>query len=325
MFIDSVKISIKAGSGGSGCRSFYKDLYSRYKRADGGDGGKGGDIIIRANKNLSTLYDFKYRQHFVADSGGHGSSNLKKGRDAQDKAILVPCGTLVTDATTGSRLRELLLDAQEFIAAEGGRGGKGSAHAKEEEDLQPEAGEEKDVCLDLKLIADVGLVGFPNSGKSTLISKISKAHPKIASYPFTTKEPALGMVTLDEEPSFCIADIPGLIKDSHIGKGLGDRFLRHIERTKVLVQLIDMAALDGRNPIDDYYTIDNEIKFYSLEVFKKPRILVANKMDLPQAKENIENFKKVVKKKIIPISALESEGLKELLHAIKKKVRTRSS
>ena len=325
MFIDSVKINIKAGSGGSGCNSFYKDLYCRYKRADGGDGGKGGDIIIRANKHLFTLYDFKYRQHFVADSGGHGSSNRKKGRAAQDKAILVPCGTLVTDAVTGSRLRELLLDAQEFIAAKGGRGGKGSVHAKEDEDLQPEAGEEKDVCLDLKLIADVGLVGFPNSGKSTLISKISKAHPKIASYPFTTKEPALGMVTLDEEPSFCIADIPGLIKDSHIGKGLGDRFLRHIERTKVLVQLIDMAAIDGRNPIDDYYTIDNEIKFYSLEVFKKPRILVANKMDLPQAKENIENFKKVVKKKIIPISALESEGLKELLHAIKKKVLTRSS
>ena len=210
------------------------------------------------------------------------------------------------------------------VLSQGGSGGKGSVHAKEDEDLQALPGEEKELLLDLKLIADIGLVGFPNSGKSTLISKVSRAHPKIASYPFTTKEPVLGVVSFDEDTSFSIADIPGLIKDSHLGRGLGDRFLRHVERTKVLVHLIDMAGLDARDPIDDYRTINDELKFYSGEVFKKPRILVANKMDLPQAKENLENFQKTVKKKIIPISAKESQGLKELLHAIKKKLYTHS-
>jgi len=324
MFIDSAKINVKAGSGGGGCRSFYKDKYSRYKKADGGDGGKGGDIIIRAENDFLTLYDFTYRRHFTAQAGAHGSSNRKKGEDAEDKIILVPCGTIVTDAQTGCRLRELLEDGNQFIAAQGGSGGKGSVHAKEDEDLQALPGEEKELLLDLKLIADIGLVGFPNSGKSTLISKVSRAHPKIASYPFTTKEPVLGVVSFDEDTSFSIADIPGLIKDSHLGRGLGDRFLRHVERTKVLVHLIDMAGLDARDPIDDYRTINDELKFYSGEVFKKPRILVANKMDLPQAKENLENFQKTVKKKIIPISAKESQGLKELLHAIKKKLYTHS-
>lgn len=325
MFIDNVKIAVKAGSGGSGCRSFYKDLYARYKRADGGDGGRGGNIVIRADRNFFTLYDFKYRQHFVASSGAHGSSNRKKGQDAKDTVILVPCGTIVIDGRTNLRLRELLKHGDEVVAALAGSGGKGSVHAKEEDDLQGVPGEAKELILDLKLIADVGLVGFPNSGKSTLISKVSGAHPKIASYPFTTKDPVLGIVNVDEDLFFSIADIPGLIKDSHLGKGLGDRFLRHVERTKILVQLIDMAGVDGRDPLEDYYTINDELKFYGREIGKKPRILVANKMDLSPAQENLERFKREVGKKITPISAQEAQGLKGLLDAIKKKLFTHSS
>lgn len=321
MFVDKVKIYVKAGRGGGGCNSKYKDKYSRYPKADGGDGGKGADIVIRADKFMFTLYDFKYRQHFVADNGGNGSSNRKRGRDAADKVIIVPCGTIVTDSLTGCRLRELLDDRQEFIAAKGGQGGKGSAHAKEETDFPGQPAEEKELILDLKLIADVGLVGFPNSGKSTLISRISHAHPVIASYPFTTKDPVLGIVNAGEN-NFSVADIPGLIKDSHLGRGLGDRFLRHIERTGVIVHMIDMAGIDGRKPWEDYRVINDELKFYSHEVYAKPRILVANKMDMPQAQKNLEDFRKRVKERAIPISALEAKGLKALISAIRKKLIT---
>lgn len=319
-FVDNARITIKAGNGGGGCNSLYRDKYTRYPRRDGGDGGRGADVVIRANKNLLTLYDFKYRQHFNAPHGGNGSSNRKKGQDAISLVITVPCGTLITDARTNCRLRELVGDGEEFVAACGGAGGKGSVHAKCDEDFPGLAGEERIITLDLKLIADVGLVGFPNSGKSTLISKISNAHPEIANYPFTTKKPVLGTVVLGENAFFSVADIPGLIKDSHLGKGLGDRFLRHIERTKVIVHMIDMAGTDGRSPLDDYTVINDELKFYSHEVFKKPRVLVANKMDVPQAKKNLADFKKKVRKKIIPISALESQGLKVLLNAIQKEL-----
>ncbi len=325
MFVDNVRVRVKAGNGGGGCYSFYRDKYMRHPIPDGGDGGKGGDIIVRSSHNLFTLYDFKYKQHIIAASGAHGSSNKKRGRNAEDTVILVPKGTMVIDALTGCRLRELLGDGEGFIAANGGLGGKGSAHAREEEELKGKPGEEKELILDLKLIADVGLAGFPNSGKSTLISRISNAHPKIANYPFTTKEPVLGIVEDDEQEGFSIADIPGLIKDSHMGRGLGDKFLRHIERTKVIVQMIDMAGVDGRDPLEDYRVINDELKFYSRDVFNKPRVLAANKMDLPAAKDNLLRFKKEVRKKIIPISARESEGLEELLDAIKKKLFPRSS
>lgn len=324
MFIDNARIFVKAGSGGKGASSFYKDRYWRHKKPDGGDGGRGGNVIIRADKNFYTLYDFKYRQHFVAENGRQGMSNRKKGRAGQDKIIAVPPGTQTIDSRINCRLRELLEDGQEFIAARGGEGGKGSVHAKLDEELQGAPGEEKELTLDLRLIADVGLVGFPNSGKSTLISKISKAHPKIAGYPFTTKEPALGIVSM-EGAAFSVADIPGLIKDSHSGKGLGNIFLRQIERTKVLVHLIDMAGVDGRIPLEDYRVIKEELRAYSQEIFKKPILLVANKMDLPQAKENLAGFKQKVKERIIPISALESQGLDRLLNAIQKKLISHSS
>lgn len=319
MFVDNVRIAVKAGSGGNGCKSFYRDKFDRYPKADGGDGGRGGSIVIRADRNLFTLYDFKYRKHFYADNGANGGPNRRKGRDAADKAILVPQGTTVIDSATDAQLRELLEDGQTLIAAKGGEPGKGSAHANQEEDCQGRQGEQKELILDLRIIADVGLVGFPNSGKSTLISQISNAHPKIAGYPFTTQAPVLGIVNAGEK-SFSVADIPGLIKDSHKGRGLGDRFLRHIERTKVLLHLIDMAGVDGRSPLDDYAVINDELKAYSSSVYKKPRILAANKMDLPEAQNNLEHFKKAVKRRIIPISALSSNGLKELLNAVKKEL-----
>lgn len=324
MLIDKAKIFVKAGSGGNGCNSFYRDKYMRYPIPDGGDGGKGGDIIFRADKNLLTLLDFKYRQHFTALSGGHASSNKKKGKDAKDLIVLLPQGTTVTDSKTKCKLKDLLEDGETLRVARGGEGGKGNTHTKDELELKGKPGEEKELILDLKLIASVGLVGFPNSGKSTLISKLTCAKPKIASYPFTTKEPVLGMVKL-KDYSFSIADIPGLIKDSHLGKGLGIQFLRHIERTEILVHLIDMAGVDGRNPIDDYHTINQELKFHSEDIFNKPRVLVANKMDLPQAKDNLKVFKSQIKQKIIPISALDSKGLGELLDAIESKLKAHSS
>lgn len=305
--------------------SFHKEKYWRRPKADGGDGGKGADVIIRADKNIWTLYDFKFRQHFFAASGGHGSSNRKKGRDAEDIIIRVPVGTLVSSLRTDCKLRELLSDGQEVVVANGGAGGKGSSHLKDRSaDPSGKPGEEDELLLDLKLIADVGIVGFPNSGKSTLISSVSNARPKIASYPFTTKAPVLGVVEF-KNYSFYAADIPGLIKDSHKGRGLGYQFLRHAERTKALIHLIDMAATDGRDPVNDYYAINNELKLYKEEFLKKPVIVAANKMDLPQAKDNLCRFKELVHIKVIPVSAKEKTGLKELLDVTTKKIFAHSS
>lgn len=317
MFIDSAKIYVKAGSGGKGCQSFYRDKYTRYPIPNGGDGGRGADIIIMADRNLHTLLDFQYNRHFRGQAGGHASSNNKKGKDAEALIIKVPCGTVIKDAGINCILRSLEKDKEEVIVAVGGKGGRGNWHKQEPIDSLP--GEEKELTLDLKLIADAGVVGFPNAGKSTLISHISNAHPKIAAYPFTTTFPVLGVVG-DKDESFIIADIPGLIEGSSLGKGLGDKFLRHVERTKVLVHLIDIAASEGRDPVSDYEKINQEIKNYSKEVYKKPQILAANKMDLDSAKENLKKFKKIVKKKIYPISALNRTGLEELIEAIREKL-----
>jgi GTP-binding protein len=318
MFIDNVKIQVRGGCGGKGCLSLHRDRYNRRGIPDGGDGGRGADIVIRANRNLRTLLDFTYNRHFYGGHGGHGSSNDKRGKDAPALIIQVPVGTTIKDVKANCILRDLDKDGQELIVAYGGKGGLGSRKTKGEV-AQPEPGEEKELLLDLKLIADVGVVGFPNAGKSTLISGISHAHPKIAAYPFTTKSPVLGVVSYSDE-SFVVADIPGLIKGSSEGKGLGDRFLRHIERNKLLIHLIDMAGCDGRDPIEDYKAINKELKNYSLDVYKKPQILVANKMDLEPTRDNLARFKKAVKKKIYPISALKKEGLEELIEAIRKKL-----
>lgn len=317
MFIDTAKIYVKAGNGGKGCNSFYRDKYTRKGIPDGGNGGKGSGIVIRADRNLHTLLDFRYNRHFFGSKGGNGSGKRKKGKDAPAVIIRVPCGTVVKEAKTGCVLRDLSQDKEEVIAVYGGSGGSGNQNGKTQTPGSP--GEEKELVLDLKLIADVGLVGFPNTGKSTLISHISNAHPKIAAYPFTTKSPVLGVVTLMDD-SFVIADIPGLIEGSSFGRGLGDEFLRHIERTKILVHLIDMSGSEGRDPLQDYRVIIKELKGYSNEVYKKPQIIAANKMDLGQAALNLKRFKGAVSKKVYPISALKKQGLEELIEAIRKRL-----
>lgn len=318
MFIDNARIYVKSGSGGRGCDSFYTDKYTRGKKMpDGGNGGRGADIIIRAESGIRTLLDLQYNRHFTGSNGAHGSSKNKKGKDAPQVIIKVPCGTVIKDAHTGCILRDLSHDQEEVIAAAGGRGGMGNRHHRQAS--VGEAGEEKELLLDLKLIADVGVVGFPNVGKSTLISAVSNARPKIAAYPFTTRAPFLGVLQRGDK-SFVIADIPGLIEGSAEGRGLGQRFLRHIERTRVLLHVIDMAGFEGRDPVEDYKIINSELKKYNNEVSRKRQVLAANKMDLEGAGENLKRFKVAVKRKIYPISALKKEGLEELIEGIAKKL-----
>lgn len=273
----------------------------------------GADIIVRADRNLYTLLDFKYNRHFFGSGGGHGSGKNKKGKDAPDVVIKVPLGTALKDLKTGCVLRDLNEDGEEVVAACGGKGGLGNKHGRLVTDGEP--GEAKELLLDLRLIADVGVVGFPNAGKSTLVSNISNAHPKVAGYPFTTKSPVLGVVR-QEAKTFVVADIPGLIEGSSCGRGLGDKFLRHIERTRIILHLIDMSGQEARDPEEDFKIINNELKNYSPELLKKQQVIVANKMDLPGAKANLERFKKTIKKKIYPVSCLKKEGLKELIDGL---------
>lgn len=324
MFIDVCKIYVKAGDGGKGCRSFYRDKPNRRGSPDGGPGGDGGAVIIEADPNIHTLLDFQYRQHHKAESGGHGSSNHKKGRRGQDLRIKVPPGTLVKDAGTGMILRDLVRPGDSVTIARGGAGGRGNSRGRDAEDGAP--GEEKRLALELKLIADAGIIGYPNVGKSTLISKISSARPKIANYPFTTKEPVLGVVRIDENRIMVVADIPGLIEGAHAGKGLGHEFLRHVERTKVLMHVVDISASEGRIPHSDYLNLNKELKLYSKELAKKPQVIALNKMDCARSKENLEEFRGRLKgEKAYPISAVTGEGIKQLLEAVYKKVHNTKS
>jgi GTPase len=316
-FADSAKIFIKAGRGGNGCRSFYRDKYYRHPQPDGGDGGKGADIILVADADTFTLLDFKFHQHFKAESGGHGSSKNQKGRNGSDLLVKAPVGTTVKDNATGFLLRDLKEAGQRVIVAQGGAGGRGNNRGREVR--LPEAGEEKELFLELKLFADVGLIGLPNAGKSSLLTKVSHARPKIASYPFTTKEPILGVVQVGEF-SFVMSDLPGLIQGAHEGRGLGDQFLKHVERTKILVHLVDMAAIEGRDPAEDLLAINKELELYDPAVIQKPQFIAANKMDLPEAKKHLAAFKKKIRKRIYPISALTGEGTDTLLKAIRQKL-----
>jgi GTP-binding protein len=317
VFIDGAKINVRAGSGGRGCQSLYRDKYQRQGIPDGGGGGKGADIIIRADRNLLTLLDFQYHRHFFGANGGHGSGNRKKGKGAEDVVIRVPPGTVVQDFATGSFLRDLDDDGDQVIVARGGQGGIGNGYHHEATPGEP--GEEKTILLNLKLLADVGVVGFPNAGKSTLICAISNAHPKVAAYPFTTTGPILGVVQ-GKHKKFVVADIPGLIPGAAEGRGLGVKFLKHIERTRILIHLIDMPGFDGRDPLEDYKNINLELKKYGKSVSRKPQIICANKMDLPGAEKNLKRFKSAVRRKIYAISALKKENLEELLDAIEKKI-----
>jgi GTP-binding protein len=324
-FVDEVEIFVKAGKGGDGCVAFRREKFVPKGGPWGGDGGKGGDVILRAVRNKKTLIDFYFKKHFFAENGGNGSSNNKKGKDGEDLILEVPCGTIVKEIKNGEEkvIADLVNEGDNVIVAKGGKGGLGNTHFKSPTNQAPriatkgEKGEEKIIKLELKLIADVGIIGYPNSGKSTLLSKISKARPKIADYPFTTIEPNLGVVDLGDFRSFVVADIPGLIEGASKGKGLGIKFLKHIERTKILVHLIDMSENDI---INRYESLRNELKNYSSKLIEKKEIVVGNKIDLEESKKNLEKAKEYFKD-ILFISALKGDGIKDLLERIWKELK----
>ncbi|MCK5306167.1 MAG: Obg family GTPase CgtA [Candidatus Omnitrophica bacterium] len=313
MFVDEAGVFIQAGSGGRGCKSFHHSRDVKKRRPDGGDGGRGGHIIIKADSGVHSLREFRYKRSIRAAVGGSGGSNNKAGRSGQDCVILVPPGTLIQDAENKLILKDLVKDGQEVVMARGGRGGRGNSKMPVPE--EGKAGESFHLLLELKLIAEVGLVGYPNAGKSSLISCISKAKPKIAPYPFTTKAPVLGIVEYNDR-LFKVADIPGLIEGAHQGTGLGDKFLRHIERTVILVFLIDMAGVDGRNPWDDFVSLREELGLYKPKLLKKPYLIAANKMDLAQSRKNLEVFSKKTKEIAVPISCKTGNNLDNLVENI---------
>ena len=314
MFVDEAVIHCVAGQGGKGCNSLDRSRPGHY-RATGGDGGDGGSIILEARPNIQTLLDFQMNRHFAADHGSHGSSSNMTGATAPDRVVGVPPGTEVFDSGTGELLKDLAEIGMRVTVCQGGHGGKGND--KKNEATLGDTGEEKDIHLKLKLIADVGLIGFPNAGKSTIISRISNARSKVAAYPFTTKNPILGVVKFDDERTKVLADIPGIIEGAHEGRGMGIDFLKHVERTKSLLHVIDFAAVDGRDPLSDYKAMNKELAAYSKKLAEKPQVIVANKMDLPEAQENLKIFRKKVRKKTIPISAATGEGMKALLNQLR--------
>jgi len=328
MFVDQVKIYVKGGDGGNGMVAFRREKYVPNGGPAGGDGGKGASVVFEVNEGLRTLMDFRYKRHFKADRGEHGMSKGQHGRGSKDMIVKVPPGTVVMDAETKEVIADLVEHGQQSVIAKGGRGGRGNARFATPSNPAPEIaengepGQERDVILELKLLADVGLVGFPSVGKSTLLSVVSSAKPKIAEYHFTTIVPNLGMVETEDGRSFVMADLPGLIEGASEGVGLGHQFLRHIERTRVIVHVIDMAATEGRDPFEDYLTINRELKEYNLRLTERPQIIVANKMDMPDAEENLEKFKEQLGEDypIFPISALSRKGLRELLFAVADKL-----
>jgi GTP-binding protein len=319
MFVDHAKIYVKAGNGGDGCESFYFKRGMRHRRRDGGDGGNGGSIILRADENIHTLLDFRYRQHFKAEAGKRGGSNLKAGADALSRVILVPPGTIIRDIETGFLLRDLNIVSDQVTVADGGKGGLGNCKGKVAAPGHP--GQERNITLELKLIADVGLIGYPNAGKSSFLNTVSSAQSKVAHFPFTTLSPSLGVVKHPHhDERFVVADIPGLIKDAHKGKGLGIEFLRHIERTKILLFVVDMAGVDGRDPGEDYHNLLQEIGLYDRALLKRQQLLIANKMDLPQAQQNLELFRKQIHKKIYCVSCIERIGIDAVIAVLFKKL-----
>ncbi|MDP2600027.1 MAG: GTPase ObgE [Deltaproteobacteria bacterium] len=317
-FIDEAIIHVKAGDGGNGCISFRREKYVPRGGPDGGDGGHGGHCIVRARTGLTTLMDVRYRKEFKADSGTNGMGKKMFGRRGEDAVIVVPVGTLIKDAASGKVLADMTKPDEEFIVAKGGRGGKGNARFATSTNQAPrkaeegKPGEEKTIKLELKLLADVGLIGFPNAGKSTLISAISNARPKIADYPFTTKVPHLGVVELGDERSFVVADIPGLIEGAHQGAGMGIQFLKHIERTKVLLHLIDIHGPLHEDPLKAYKTLRAELKAFSPDLLHKPEIIVLTKMDISEVKGKAAK----IGKEVFTVSAAKREGLKPLLEKV---------
>jgi GTP-binding protein len=329
MFVDEVDIHVIAGSGGNGCLSFRREKYVPRGGPDGGDGGSGGSVFVVATPTKNTLIDFRYHPEFKARRGQHGQGSNRTGQSADDLEIPVPPGTLVYEKDPASEAIRLLDDlaeaGQRVLVAKGGRGGRGNARFVSSTNRAPrrtepgEDGEERLLRLQLKLLADVGLIGFPNAGKSTLISRISAARPKIADYPFTTLVPNLGVVSLSDDRGFVVADVPGLIKGAHEGHGLGHQFLRHIERTKVLVHLVDVSGASGRDPVDDYDTIVDELARFSAKVAAKPQIVAANKIDAASDAAEIKKLERHVRRRKLPfcrISGVTGEGVDALLEAV---------
>jgi GTP-binding protein len=322
-FTDEAMIAVQSGRGGRGCVSFRREKFIPRGGPDGGNGGKGGDIILKTTSGKRTLYQFRYQNHFKAENGANGQSKQKTGKNGRNLIIELPPGTLVFDADTGRLIKDLVNTGETFVLLKGGRGGQGNTKFKTSTHRAPrfaqpgEPGENKTLKLELKLLADVGIIGLPNAGKSTLIAAISSARPKIGNYPFTTLTPSLGVVQSDRAEPFVVADIPGLIKGAHQGTGLGTKFLRHIERTRILVHLIDVSSIDPDNPLSGYDTINQELAMYDEKLAQKPQIVVLNKLDLPGTRQSAEFFQSAVKgKKITLISALTGQGLSELTSQI---------
>jgi GTP-binding protein len=318
-FIDEAIITVQSGDGGKGCVSFRREKFIPRGGPDGGDGGKGGDVVFITTTRKRTLYQFRFQKHFKAKNGAHGQGKQKTGKTGHDLVIELPPGTLVTDAETGHIINDLIKPGERLVLATGGRGGQGNTRFKTSTNRSPrfaqpgEPGEIKKVKLELKLLADVGIIGLPNAGKSTLITTVSSARPKIGNYPFTTLTPSLGVVETDRGEPFVVADIPGLVKDAHKGTGLGTRFLRHIERTRILVHLVDVSAIDSNDPLHGYNTINKELAMYNHKLAEKPQIVVLNKMDLPDAQKGAKMFQSVAKdKKVTLISALTGKGVDDL-------------
>ncbi len=325
MFIDRTKIRVQGGHGGNGVTAFRREKFVPRGGPSGGDGGRGGDVWVVADESLNTLLHLRYNPEHIADRGRHGEGSNRSGREGEDKVVRVPVGTQVYEAETGVLLYDFTEDGDRWLAARGGRGGFGNSHFATSTNRAPRyhqegsPGEEHEFQLELKLLADVGLVGFPNAGKSTLISTISAAKPKIADYPFTTLEPHLGVVDLGEYRTFVVADIPGLIEGAHKGAGLGDQFLRHIERTKLLLHLVDVSSFSGRDAISDYETINRELKAYNEDLAARPQIIVATKIDALDEPERLESLRARAAeddRAFYAISSVTREGVRELLNAV---------
>lgn len=329
MFIDRAKIRVKAGDGGNGVTAFRREKFVPRGGPSGGDGGRGGDVWLESDESLNTLLHLRYNPEHVAERGRHGEGSNRHGKDGADVIVKVPVGTQVFDAATGDLLHDFTDSGQRFLAAKGGKGGWGNAHFATSTRQAPRfhysgrPGEERELQLELKLIADVGLVGFPNAGKSTLISVISAAKPKIADYPFTTLEPHLGVVDLGDFRTFVVADIPGLIEGASEGAGLGDRFLRHVERTKLLLHLVDVSSLSGRDPVEDYEVINRELAAYNAELAERPQIVVATKIDALDEPERLDRLKKRAGSDglaFLAISSVTNQGVKELTDMIARRL-----
>ena len=322
MFVDEVEIKVKAGNGGDGCTAFRREKYIPDGGPFGGNGGRGANIIFKTDMGLKTLLDLRYNKLIKGPKGVNGQGKNKNGKNAEDVIIKVPLGTTVKDIDTGLIIADLTKENDEVIVAKGGRGGRGNTAFATASNPAPnfsengEPGEEKNLKIELRLLADVGFVGLPSVGKSTILSKISRSKPKIAAYHFTTLNPNLGVVKTRDGRTFVAADLPGLIKGASLGEGLGDKFLKHIERTRVIAHIIDMSGYEGRDPLEDYETINKELKDFNEKLIEKPQIIVANKMDLEGSKENLKRFKEKYKKEVYEISAITNTGLDDVLVAI---------